>query len=368
MKLSEALSVLGVPHASSQDEIRAAYKKKVLEVHPDHGGTAQDFIRVRAAYEILCNFYSAHKEADDTPIPDDLRRLIDDIVLEFMRQFDRIESACAACFDTLRCEMRVHIQGASRSELKEFNETFRTAWNKHVRDLFATFNEECQYCIRKYEAWFDKTAEQIADEKYRSELRAYAKSPRLYVYGCGLLFAGVVLSTLYGGAWDPVGSFKHVCLVVGPLTALPAVYWLDCKLRRYFTKSPERLSVQPFILEDAAEFQGSAILKRGSANTRTMAAGGLLVGDLLSRGIGVPLVGAAAGWLMGATIDRLVNPTDEIRKMIAEEFEQFVDSAAPEITEQAKRQEQQLLHEIREQVVANYERKVAELVRLLAER
>lgn len=44
--------VLGVPsRMTTREEINAAYRKRVRETHPDHGGDANEFHAVQAAYE-----------------------------------------------------------------------------------------------------------------------------------------------------------------------------------------------------------------------------------------------------------------------------------------------------------------------------
>lgn len=45
-----AHSVLGVPASATAAEIRSAYREKIKEVHPDHGGDTDEFRRVREAY------------------------------------------------------------------------------------------------------------------------------------------------------------------------------------------------------------------------------------------------------------------------------------------------------------------------------
>jgi len=45
-----AYAVLGLPESASESEVRAAYREKVKEVHPDHGGDREEFERVREAY------------------------------------------------------------------------------------------------------------------------------------------------------------------------------------------------------------------------------------------------------------------------------------------------------------------------------
>ncbi|MFB6307882.1 MAG: J domain-containing protein [Haloarculaceae archaeon] len=45
-----AFRELGVPPSASPAEIKRAYREKVKEVHPDHGGDEEAFRRVREAY------------------------------------------------------------------------------------------------------------------------------------------------------------------------------------------------------------------------------------------------------------------------------------------------------------------------------
>lgn len=43
--------VLRVPESASMAEIEAAYKRRLKEAHPDHGGTLEEFQAVRDAYQ-----------------------------------------------------------------------------------------------------------------------------------------------------------------------------------------------------------------------------------------------------------------------------------------------------------------------------
>ncbi len=50
----EAYSVLGVDPGADEGAVRAAYRERIKEVHPDtDGGDEEQFKRVRAAYEVL---------------------------------------------------------------------------------------------------------------------------------------------------------------------------------------------------------------------------------------------------------------------------------------------------------------------------
>lgn len=46
-------SVLGVQENASEEEVHQAYREKVKEVHPDTGGSAEEFKTVRKAYECI---------------------------------------------------------------------------------------------------------------------------------------------------------------------------------------------------------------------------------------------------------------------------------------------------------------------------
>ncbi|WP_079988859.1 DnaJ domain-containing protein [Halosegnis longus] len=46
----DAYETLGVPATASETEIRTAYRNRVKEVHPDHGGDEESFRRVQEAY------------------------------------------------------------------------------------------------------------------------------------------------------------------------------------------------------------------------------------------------------------------------------------------------------------------------------
>jgi|GEM_PF-2153191 len=49
----EALRILGLSPGANQDEIQQAYRERVREVHPDQGGSNDEFQRVQQAYETL---------------------------------------------------------------------------------------------------------------------------------------------------------------------------------------------------------------------------------------------------------------------------------------------------------------------------
>ncbi len=50
---SEAHQLLGLGASATEDEIRSAYRKRLISTHPDHGGDPVEFQKVRVAGEML---------------------------------------------------------------------------------------------------------------------------------------------------------------------------------------------------------------------------------------------------------------------------------------------------------------------------
>lgn len=49
--MNDSWIVLDVPSGSSEAEIKHAFRQKVFKVHPDYGGSAEEFKKLYAAYE-----------------------------------------------------------------------------------------------------------------------------------------------------------------------------------------------------------------------------------------------------------------------------------------------------------------------------
>lgn len=70
--MESPFEILGIDAEASDEEIVAAYRKRVKEAHPDQGGSTAEFQRVRTAYEELQQGYQpdalnvADEAVDDT--------------------------------------------------------------------------------------------------------------------------------------------------------------------------------------------------------------------------------------------------------------------------------------------------------------
>jgi ferredoxin len=51
--VASPFEVLGIDPDADEEEVERAYRRRVMEAHPDHGGSARAFQHVRAAYEAI---------------------------------------------------------------------------------------------------------------------------------------------------------------------------------------------------------------------------------------------------------------------------------------------------------------------------
>jgi ferredoxin len=68
--VASPFDVLGVDPEADDETIEQAYRERVFEAHPDHGGSAAEFQRIRRAYERIENGYDP-SENGATPAPED---------------------------------------------------------------------------------------------------------------------------------------------------------------------------------------------------------------------------------------------------------------------------------------------------------
>ena len=53
MDLNEAFLLLGVSRTSNLTEVKKAYREKSHAVHPDRGGSAEQFLQLNKAYSVV---------------------------------------------------------------------------------------------------------------------------------------------------------------------------------------------------------------------------------------------------------------------------------------------------------------------------
>jgi DnaJ family protein A protein 2 len=135
----EFYEILGVPQEASTDEIKKAYRKKVMKAHPDKGGDPEEFKRLQAAYEILSN--------------QEKRELYDKYGIDGIREgggggMDPFESLFGGLFGGGRRQQK---QGPKKVKpiLKEMKVTLEDIYNGKMKKLTFQRHRNCEACDGK---------------------------------------------------------------------------------------------------------------------------------------------------------------------------------------------------------------------------
>lgn len=388
MTLSEAYSILGLRSDATSAEVKAAYRRRVTEVHPDQGGSAAEFIKVRAAYEILLAFLrerapeagqegargatAAGREGvadepleDEMPIPEDLRAVIDQIVAEFRQHQRWAEAETLAQLAAFEAHMTKYIQTASRSELRQFSGAFSTSWDATVNALFTKCNRASDEILQRYESWYTESTQAVFDEMYRKDLLSFARRRRFWeaflIIGAFAAALTVVIGWGEPRRWISIG----ILLIAFGLSFL--LYWRSARRRRKVRRKVEPLSVVPFEIPRDAQFPTEVVMRQGRRTTAALGMAGLLVGSAASGGLAVPAVAAVAGAALGGAFDRFVNPTGRMRESMQADLLRFMGVARPQVVRYVLEAHQQLLEEVRLKITASYQERVKSTVKLLTD-
>lgn len=364
MTLREAYEVLGLSRDATATQVKSAYRRRVSEAHPDRGGEAAEFIKIRAAYEILSSFLTQSPPEDDIPIPTELRRVIDDIVNDFREHQHWAESETLRQMDALETSMTSYIASASRSELRQFSTTFRNSWDAILNALFYECNTRCDAILKTYESWYTESTQAVFDDMYRKELLRFAWRRRFWeiFVVLGAIAGAMTVAVGWGGS---ARRWISVAMIVLAFVVSFFIYRWSARRRRKVREKVEPLSVVPFELQQGARFRTESTMRRGRRTTAAMGLAGMFLGNAASGGIGLPIAGAVAGAAIGGAFDRLINPTGKMRAGMQADLSRFMQMARPQVVGYVLEAHQELLEEIRGQVVANYEERVRGTLKLL---
>ncbi len=368
MTLSEAYQILEVERDASADAIKAAYRSRARATHPDRGGDPREFIRVQAAYEILCAVMHEPVGESDVPIPPELRSVVDAIMTDFRVQLARAEERTQRFFDSLEARMLGRVRNGSRAELREFSGFFRHEWHAGLKGLFEGLNRDYQSILGRYDRWFSSYTTQAFDDAYRMRLFGSVRSRRFLVLSVIAFLMGLML-----GAWMTaiLGVGGRAALIVRLAVGLavaavvPLGYWLRARATRPRPADLSAMEVQPFTLDARTEFYSTAVLKQGRRSTVAAGVSGFFLLDLLSAGIAGPILGGVAGLMLGGMADRVLNPTGSIRRSLEHEVRTFLPVARRSVTAYVLESHQKVMAELQDGIIRNYEQRVRETVKLL---
>ncbi len=381
MTLSEAYRILSLPSDAGLADVKAAYRRRVVEAHPDRGGTAAEFIKVRAAYEILSGFLrdaplrtpagdgaadASAREAqvdDDIPIPEDLRAVIDQIVRDFREHQRWAEAETLARLSGLERQMSEYIQRATRAELRQFSDVFRTSWNAIINAHFDNCNTRSDEILQRYESWYTQSTQAVFDDLYRKDLWAFAWRRRFWE--AFAIFGAVAGALTVVIGWGPSRRWVSVAVLLVAVAVSFAIHWRSARKRRLLRDKTEPLSIVPFELPEEGQFATEATMRRGRRTTAAFGLAGLLLGGTAAGGIAVPAVAAVAGTALGSALDRLLNPTDRMRKGMQADLTRFMAAARPQVVRYVLEAHAGLLDDVRARIAASYQERVRSTVKLL---
>jgi hypothetical protein len=378
MTLSEAYRVLGLSSNATLTEVKAAYRRKVGEAHPDRGGTASEFIKVRAAYEILSGVLGQRVASgsaggasgsgvmeEEVPIPADLRAVIDQIVADFREHQQWAEAEALRQLAAFQAHMTGYIQRATRPELTHFSEAFRDSWNAIVNALFVRCNERSDEIIKRYESWYSKSTQPVFDNLYRRDLLAFARHRRFWEVFVLLGAIAGALTVVIG--WGGGRRWVSIAVLAIAFAVSYVAYWRGARKRRKVREKAEPLSVVPFELPENGRFPTETTLRRGRRTTAALGLAGVFLGSAAAGGLAVPAVVGVVGAAVGTAFDRFVNPTARMRQRMQADLLRFMDVARPQVLRYVLEAHQELLDDVRSRITESYQERVFSTVKLLTD-
>lgn len=365
MTIEEAYQILGLQFGASHEEVRAAYRRRARETHPDAGGSAQEFIRVQAAYEILCKFQGMPKEGYDIPIPQELRKIIDQLMDEYLAEIARQRENCRAYMFNLRDELIWKVNVAPREKLAKFNQYFRQKWNSTIRELCRSVNSSCNQVIEKYENWFDDSMKDVHKQIQIDRFNHFIRSRKYFILSALPFLLGIVLAIMLhdkNGGWFMLTGF-----IVGILSA--GIMALNSYMGRFSKpRRVETLDIAPFIAgrNDFVSYS-SEVIREDIRAGRVAGVAGFILGDILTRGMAGPIIGGLIGWGAVDVASRIVNPTAKIKAEIISELDKFILQVTPELEQYITQAQQGVYNDLREKIIRNYKSRVQKMATMIAD-
>lgn len=109
--------VLGIPQDAKGPQIKAAYRRQSAKVHPDKGGSAEAFRRVREAYDVLID--PERRKRYDTTGKTSPSRATKDHLAGIYRQIMKSVVAHVDWDDPTRCDVKRRMLEALRRDRAE---------------------------------------------------------------------------------------------------------------------------------------------------------------------------------------------------------------------------------------------------------
>ena len=322
MNLQEAYSILKISSKSTLDDIKHAYKKRALETHPDRGGKASDFVKVRAAYEILLKYFqtNVNEKPDDfdIPIPNELRNVINDIVNGFSHIYYGNSNNIHTRFAQIHNEISSYIYGNNLQTLgSTFSGFFENKVYSTIKTIIDDNNKQTQYLMQSYEKWFSSRFNELNNEIYAITKFNYWKSLNFLV-SVLLFFVIAYLGYFYDYLW--LGLFIGIIILI-------QFYTVTIKMK---AESTQRIKPRDFNFNfDKVSSLSSNIAEhvRGFTTASQIAAWSGIRSNDLATGIAGVLIGTAISFIGeltgGSKKGKLLAEASKTLCQIEEDFSRF---------------------------------------------
>ena len=125
MTVAEAYATLGLRPGASHEDIRRAHRERARQSHPDMGGSPEAFIRVQAAYEVLCESMGMRGESPEMPLLVELRAAIDLMMRGFRQEAIRRLVILADAMDRFSARVALMARTLPRKKLARLSDYLR---------------------------------------------------------------------------------------------------------------------------------------------------------------------------------------------------------------------------------------------------
>jgi DnaJ domain len=340
--LKEARAALGLAGRVTEADVRRAYRERVVDVHPDHGGNPADFIRVRAAYEILLDNMDAPFEAEEElTVPADLQAIIDRLVADFRKQTQDATQRANQAIDNLQTRALRKLGDSTRHDLTMFDDYFRNEWNATISRVFGAINADCERVMGRYSQWVCSASEE-ALKKDKDSRDARTRMTRRAVGGGLIAVLAVVVAMILARSANGVDMRElEIRLAVAGFLFLCALYFLSLAVPRD-ANGPRRMDNTPKPIQETGlrigtehDFKADNRIHEHDRHEGLVDAAVLLGAGttwVASGGILGPLAtGVAVGWggriltSIPDGVNRILRPTGGIKKALETEVREFIE-------------------------------------------
>jgi hypothetical protein len=350
----EALRILRLNEGASADSIKKAFKKRAFETHPDRGGTAAEFLKVQAAYEILNNY--AGEVLPDSALESVLSERLSDISRAFEVLYQESNSFCHRTFEEFHEALlrTIHSYESYSSLRDNAQRDITSEWSDTVKTIAGFVEERVGTIADRHDQWLQEYLRPVV-------LAARLQNPPYWFeripVGSAFVLSGLALLTVASMLHNGWVGIPAV-VTIGSGIALP--------LRYHYRFAAKRI-VRGVRLSDLSKKSG---LRRLDVHTDWVSEEGAGTGGgFIGASVGAIFlgpIGAAVGGALGAMFGWLIGESLTTRKeKLYQSVVREVDLRIPEMMAEFNRRLRTTEDDMVRAVKDNFGKNVRTMVKLL---